>query len=679
MFGVVFLMFRFSILSCVRNPGRWVAVLATVLSVIVGSVLPAQTRPDDVPAALVVRVEGEIDTATVALLQRAMATVTKTGAQYLVLDIFSTQSTIEEVRVVGQLLNNLQSEDLSVVAFIGESAFPAAAMLALACDQVYMRSGAQIGGGVLSMEADFTPLREAMLRSIATTTRDSKGRQLLVQGMVDKEMILWDATYRDDSAAGSGLEQRGFLEDARLKKMQSNPKIDFVVSPSQFVQPLTLKAAEAADVGLIDGVVDTVEILIEERLGLDSTQIGYVEPNWSEDIVSWLNSMREVLYVLGFILLLIEFKTPGFALPGILGVMMFGFAFFGSYMVGLASITEVLLFFLGLGLLAVEIYVMPGMIVFGITGFLCIVAGLIFSQQEFYFPQGGDQSAVFLNNLVDFGLVMLCVMVGIWVVYANLDRIPLLKNAIQAPPQPGDDSAGGLGDHEQALSLLVQAEGVVATALRPSGVMLIGDERYDVVSEGHFVDEGSAVRVVAVHGNRVVVVPVDDANSEGGEITIPLLAFMVLVGLALVVAEVFFVSAGILAVMAGTILVSAVFFAFSHHDAVTGWLFLVTCAIGVPMAVKYAFIVLPRTRIGKQLYLSGSDTEEVSGAAQQDGLEALLGTRGTALCDLRPAGYASIGGRRIDVVTRGELIEKSSEIQVIKIESNQVFVSLTQP
>jgi membrane-bound serine protease (ClpP class) len=125
--------------------------------------------------------------------------------------------------------------------------------------------------------------------------------------------------------------------------------------------------------------------------------------------------------------------------------------------------------------------------------------------------------------------------------------------------------------------------------------------------------------------------------------------------------------------------VSAVFFAFSHHDAVTGWLFLVTCAIGVPMAVKYAFIVLPRTRIGKQLYLSGSDTEEVSGAAQQDGLEALLGTRGTALCDLRPAGYASIGGRRIDVVTRGELIEKSSEIQVIKIESNQVFVSLTQP
>ena len=124
--------------------------------------------------------------------------------------------------------------------------------------------------------------------------------------------------------------------------------------------------------------------------------------------------------------------------PDLLGPMMFGFAFFGSYMVGLASITEVLLFFLGLGLLAVEIYVMPGMIVFGITGFLCIVAGLIFSQQEFYFPQGGDQSAVFLNNLVDFGLVMLCVMVGIWVVYANLDRIPLLKNAIQAPPQPGD-------------------------------------------------------------------------------------------------------------------------------------------------------------------------------------------------------------------------------------------------
>ena len=93
------------------------------------------------------------------------------------------------------------------------------------------------------------------------------------------------------------------------------------------------------------------------------------------------------------------------------------------------------------------------------------------------------------------------------------------------------------------------------------------------------------------------------------------------------------------------------------------------------MSVKMAFRVLPHTRLGKQLYLSGSDAEEVSGAAQEEGLENLVGKQGTALCDLRPAGYASIQGRRVDVVTRGELIEKSSPIKVIKIESNQVFVA----
>lgn len=157
--------------------------------------------------------------------------------------------------------------------------------------------------------------------------------------------------------------------------------------------------------------------------------------------------------------------------------------------------------------------------------------------------------------------------------------------------------------------------------------------------------------------------------------SIPVLICMVLVGLALVVAEVFFVSFGVLAVMSGVMLVSAVFYAFGH-DLITGFTFLTFCAIGVPLTIKLAFVVLPRTALGRQLYLSGSDADEVAGAAQEDGLETLIGQCGIAMCDLRPAGYATIAGRRVDVVTRGELIEESSPVKVIKIESNQVFVAL---
>lgn len=492
--------------------GRALACCCLVLT----AVLPGQTRPDDVPAALVVRIEGKIGTATAALLHRAIKTVKGNGSQYLVLDIHSFQSEVGEISEAVKLLDDLQDENLSVVAFIAESAFPAATMLALACDQVYMRTGAQIGGGVLSTVADFTSLRGAMVNSIAKTTRDSPGRRLLVQAMVDLEMILWKATYTDDSDSGSGLEQTDIFEDAKLRKMQDNPKIRFAVPPFKFVQPLSLKAHEAEDVGLVDGVVDTIEIVISERLGLDQSQIGYMQSNWSEDIVTWLNQMRQVLFILGFILLLIEFKTPGFALPGILGVMMFGLAFFGSYMVGLASISDVLLFFLGLGLLAIEIYVMPGMIVFGVAGFLCIVAGLIFSQQDFYLPSNATQSQALLDNLINFGLMMVFVMAGIWGVYANLHRIPYLKHAVQNPPEY-DLSVGRQAVHEQHLANLAGQEGVLATDLRPAGVMSIGDQRYDVVSEGKFVDEGVRVRVVEVRGNRVVVAPVGTPGQAAGE------------------------------------------------------------------------------------------------------------------------------------------------------------------
>ena len=64
----------------------------------------------------------------------------------------------------------------------------------------------------------------------------------------------------------------------------------------------------------------------EVGLTIARSEVARLEETWSEDFVDWLNGMREVLFVIGFILLLIEMKTPGFALPGILGVIMFGLA-----------------------------------------------------------------------------------------------------------------------------------------------------------------------------------------------------------------------------------------------------------------------------------------------------------------------------------------------------------------
>ena len=106
--------------------------------------------------------------------------------------------------------------------------------------------------------------------------------------------------------------------------------------------------------------------------------------------------------------------------------------------------------------------------------------------------------------------------------------------------------------------------------------------------------------------------------------------------------------------------------------------FLVACAIGVPLTVKYAFLLMPHTALGRQFYLSGNKHEEVHGAAQEENLGDYLGAIGVALCDLRPSGFAQIDGHRVDVITRGEMLDTGSPLKVIKVELNQLIVALDE-
>ena len=221
---------------------------------------------------------------------------------------------------------------------------------------------------------------------------------------------------------------------------------------------------------------------------------------------------------------------------------------------------------------------------------------------------------------------------------------------------------------------LVGRVGVALTDLRPAGIVELEDERLDVVTEGAFLPRGTAVRILAVHGNRIVVERAPDP-SQSGEVSIGLLVLLVVIGLALVIAEVFLVSFGLIAVMAAVSLVSAVFLAFTHHGQGVGFLFLSIAAIGAPTCVYFALRFLPHTGIGRALILGGPTREQVQNAASEPGLERLLHRTGETVSDLRPAGFARIDGARIDVVTRGEMIERGVPVRVIEVEGNRVVVA----
>ncbi|MBK8976756.1 MAG: hypothetical protein IPM29_12630 [Planctomycetes bacterium] len=680
---------------------RWIASTGA------GPVAEAQEpgRPAEA-RVVVVPIVGTIGVRTTRLVQRALSVARETGAQRLILEIDTPGGLVTEMREIETILAGLRGEHsdrgIHVSAFVRRHALSAGGYLALACEDTYMAPGASIGA-ITPVEVGPEGIRQiadddarrkllsafrADVRSLVER-RGNAGEDALViaEAMVDPRMEIVEVTYVD----ANGFEKTRVVETAELQSI-ADRGLEILRQEPFGTTPLTLTAAQALRFGLAKGVHDTIDDVVREEFGLAPGDVVRVEENWSESAVAWLERIKPILFLLGFLLLLVEAKAPGTMIPATLGILLIGLGLFSSYLVGLADWTEILLFFLGLGLIGVEIFVMPGTFLFGLAGFAAVLIALVLSQQTFVVPETEQQVAILTDNLLHLLYLVLLTMAGGMVLQRLLPRVPFFNRVLLTPPADKSrtgDATRFAREQERAGSILLGAAAVAATDLRPAGIAELADgTRHDVVADGSFLRRGTRLRIVRVEGNRIVVVPdegLPDQNAPGGvsagsggesgAIAYGLLILLVIVGLGLVVAEVFFVSGGLLSVASAVALLSAIFLAFTQHGQGFGLFVLSLAAVGVPAALVFSFKLLPRTAIGRKIILSGPDSARVRGKAQEPGLDALLGHTGVALSMLRPSGYARIDGRRIDVVTRGELIEGNTPIRVIGVDGNRVVVA----
>ena len=145
-------------------------------------------------------------------------------------------------------------------------------------------------------------------------------------------------------------------------------------------------------------------------------------------------------------------------------------------------------------------------------------------------------------------------------------------------------------------------------------------------------------------------------------------------GIALIVAEIFIPSLGLLGMAAALCLLGSIAMAFGE-DPNTGMIMLGLTAILVPLVMTFGIKLFPKTPIGKKMTVRGYSFEDGKGTDRRD--EGLVGTTGTVESVLRPAGIARIDGRRVDVVSRGEIIEAGTEIVVVETSGNRVVVAST--
>ena len=398
---------------------------------------------------------------------------------------------------LANFLTTLDPGERRTVAYIPTRARADAAFIAMAADQVVMHPTAVLGGrGECSPSDAEVKLIAASLRDIAKR----KGRSpALAAAIVDPRVTVYRYTrLRDGLVDFFTPEDVAALPDA--DGWQQGVEI------GRRGQAMELSGEEAEQYGVARHLARDFEEF-KAHYGLEGDP-ALVEPSWAHVLINALNSpgISWLLLLIGGAALYAELQAPGIGLGGLISALCFLLYFWIAHLGGTAGWLEVLLFLAGLVCLLLEVFVLPGVGVFGLAGGLLVIVSLVLASQTFVLPRNAYQMAqlrsirLLLLTTAGAGVVALAVLINRYLPHA-----PMFNRMMLAPPTPEELSVINQREAVARFEHLVGMQGLTTTPLLPSGKAQIGDEMVDVIADGEVIERNRPVRVVEVRGNRVLV------------------------------------------------------------------------------------------------------------------------------------------------------------------------------
>ncbi|MDR1676380.1 MAG: nodulation protein NfeD [Tannerella sp.] len=457
----------------IHRTGRWaVCLLACWLGLIFVSSATAQS--------LVYRIDikKEISRTTQIYLSRGLGEAQALGADAVLIHLNTYGGLLESA---DSMRTAILYSPVPVYVFIDNNAASAGALISLACDGIFMRRGANIGAAtVVDMSGGEMPDKyQSYMRSMMRSTAEAYGKDTVIRGQ--------DTTFR-------------WKRDPQIAEAMVD---DRIVIPNLIDsgKTLTFTAEEALRWGYCDGIAESVEDVITNHLGYrEYTLTGY-QPSWLDELKGFL--MNPVLQSILILLIIggiyFELQTPGVGFPLVASILAAVLYFAPLYVEGLAANREILLFVIGVILVVLEIFVIPGFGVTGIGGMVLMVTGFLLAllnNVTFRFDDvsGSEMGRAFM--IVSIGIVLgmasmiwLSNRIGAQGMFRRVALNADLQESISAPP----------------LSGLVGREGTAVTVLRPSGKVMIEGEWYDGISESGFIEKGAGIRVVRFENAQVYV------------------------------------------------------------------------------------------------------------------------------------------------------------------------------
>lgn len=425
-------------------------------------------------------VQGEISPGLIHPFRRGLREAREQGAAAVILLMDTPGGRVDATM---EIIDLLDDAGLPTLTLVDHWALSAGAFIAVATDRIYMTSRAVIGaatpvlsspaGGGAEMPAAVEEKMTSALAATIEAAAAARGHPTeLVRAMVDR-----DVEIPDPERPGEFITKAGKL--------------------------LTLTASRAEELGLSAGTVGGLEEMLA-KAGFAEARVIRLKLSPAEKAARFLTSSTVTMILLlgGMAGIYLEFKTPGFGLPGIAGISCLALFFFGQYVGGAAGYEEIILFALGAGLLAVEIFVTPGFGLLGFSGIVLAGAALVMamSRGPLFLP-GFALNPDYPRALANFGSAA----VGFGILALLSARLLRNRGGILSRRLVLESSEEGF--RSGALSPDTGARGVAVTQLRPAGKARFGGKTVDVVSRGELVPAGTAVEVAEVSGNRVVVRP----------------------------------------------------------------------------------------------------------------------------------------------------------------------------
>lgn len=406
-------------------------------------------------------ITSEIDLSMAPYVNRIIDEANKENADAV---IFKINTFGGRVDAATQIKDAILSSKALTIAFINNRAISAGSLIALSCVKITMVPGSSIGATTVVDQSGnkLSEKYQSYMRSEMRATAEKNGRRTdIAQGMVDERIVV-----------------KGLVDSTQL---------------------ITLTTDEALKYKIADTVVTDFDELLA-AFNLKNAKVITIKTNWAEEVVKFLNNpiVSTILIMIGFFGLMAEIKSPGWGLPGTAGVIALILFFGSSYIVELASEIEIIMFVAGIILIFLEIFVIPGFGITGISGIILVLASIFLSLT------GG--LPFFDINVISGAIIQLSIaLAGAFILILLVAKfLPKSKSFNRLVLAEEENADKGFVSYPSAKEL-IGAEGIALTDLRPAGSAEINNQRYDVVADWQYIERGKKVKVIRVEGIKVVV------------------------------------------------------------------------------------------------------------------------------------------------------------------------------